>query len=456
MRPRRLATCFAAAILAVMTSNHAAAWGPHPEITRWALRQLPASDRAEQRLGGLRQMDDLCWGGDYQHTVHADYYVDDFLLFPRFPRHSSHLLPEVRETWTPFFQRTLQALRGESPRNAARWLGAYLHFVQDSGSPPHALPTGGPLHVRMENYIRNVEVRLTGYAPRQPPSDDDAAVAALHARLEGLVAFSRERAERLRPLAEADDRLACEPLELECALETLRVTADVTHALLMRSAAGPRPGTATLTARITAPADADFPLAPTKVMIAGTGVSTIADPLPIAPRSCRYRAELLLADLPPGEHEVIFMRTGCRTLRRRVRLEAGQTRRLTVTLRPDAHRGNVVRNADFRVQWLRPDTPDCWRQDGAGAWISDSFPLVPGQRYQVGFEVTLPRADGPLDPIGPPSALLRQSDDPRMTNSAASRVRWRGAEIVASAAYGRLELPPVWVPVSAWAAPRRE
>ena len=45
------------------------------------------------------------------------------------------------------------ALLSESPANAARWLGSLLHFVEDTGSPPHAAEIRGPLHIKMENWI---------------------------------------------------------------------------------------------------------------------------------------------------------------------------------------------------------------------------------------------------------------------------------------------------------------
>ena len=402
----RIALALLMVLATVAMIDDARAWGPHTEITRWALRQLPASDRVAQRLGGVRQMEDLCWGGDYQHFVHARYYVDDYLLFPKFPRHTSHVLPEVAEAWEPFFRRTLQALRGESPQNAARWLGSYLHFVEDSGSPPHALPTGGPLHFRMENYVLNVRVRLTGYHPPDPPAADDAAAERMEQRMRALVAFSRERGIKLRPLAEKDDRLACEPLVLESALETLRVTADVTHWLLKLSETGPRPGTATLRGEIRAPAMPDFPLAPTKVILAGTNYSTIADARASRPGGHEYRADFVLADLPPGEYEVIFLRTGCQTRRKRVRLVADKARTLRLKLKGDSPRGNLVRNPDMSVRWIRPDHPDHWTVF-RGDWYSRAFPVIPGQRYEIGAR----------DADGPREVFVRTSDNPRMPNS---------------------------------------
>jgi len=433
--------------LAALAAGRAGAWGTaHTEITRWAFRQLPAADRAAARLGGVRQMEDLCWGGDYQGEVMAAYYVDDYLLFPEFPRHSSHLMPEVAETWRPFFRRTLQALRGESPANAARWLGSLLHFVQDSGSPPHALPTGGVLHSRMENYVFNFDIRLSGYRPVLLGLDEAAAEAGLEERLRALVAYARERGERLRPLAERDDRRACEPLELECALESLRATADVTHTLLRLSEGGPRPGRAALRAEVRAPADPAFPLAPTKVLLfpkgGGPRAATVADARPQAPGAGAYAADAVLADLPPGAYEVAFLRPGCRTLRRPARLEAGQETRLGVRLARDPVPGNVVRNADLGVRWLRADLPDGWRPTGDG-WRSDPFPLEPGMRYRLGAR----------DAAGLRPVRLLQSDEGRFPAAAAAEPPDAAGAVTARLRYGELWVGGAALPAHAWVAP---
>jgi hypothetical protein len=408
----------------------AGAWGTaHTEITRWAFRQLPASDRAEARLGGVRQMEDLCWGGDYQGDVTATHYVDDYLLFPEFSRHSSHLMPEVAETWTPFFRRALQALRGESPANAARWLGSLLHFVQDSGSPPHALPISGPLHTRMENYVFNFDIRLGGYRPRLLGEDDEAAARGVESRLRELVAYSRERAERLRPLAERDDRRACEPLQLECALESLRVTADVAHTALVLTANGPAAGSAALRGVIRAPADPHFPLAPTRVLLQAEGsrrFATVADPRAQPPGSSTYEADVVLANLPPGRYEAAFLRPGCRTERRRLQLTAGRETRVALTLRADPARGNLLRNADLGVRWLRPETPDHWTLTGDG-WRSEVFRLEPGRRYRTSAR----------DDAGRRSARVLQGDASRIAPGSGRDPAGDGT-FRAEGAYGQL------------------
>ena len=96
------------------------AWGPHTEITAAGLNVLPEKTQLQKHLGDdfARLSRDYCWMGDWQEAVRPDHYADDHLLFPQSPRHVSHMHPQVRKTYAPFFKRTLQAIRTESPRNA--------------------------------------------------------------------------------------------------------------------------------------------------------------------------------------------------------------------------------------------------------------------------------------------------------------------------------------------------
>ena len=85
--------------------------------------------------------------------VYVQFYANDYLLFPAAPSQFDHMPPGVLGAYRPFFLRSLQALRTESPSNAARWIGSLLHFVTDSGCPPHALGIVGSLHAKMEQKL---------------------------------------------------------------------------------------------------------------------------------------------------------------------------------------------------------------------------------------------------------------------------------------------------------------
>src|SRR5436309_363331 len=116
------------------------AWGskPHADIVNAALSVLPAEDGLLERLGenGPRltafvQMGD--WNDCYVEmaerwtvsgtefpSAREAFYANDYLVFPGLPVLHSHMLPEVKATYAPLFDRALQALRTETPANAAR------------------------------------------------------------------------------------------------------------------------------------------------------------------------------------------------------------------------------------------------------------------------------------------------------------------------------------------------
>src|SRR5262249_3035438 len=155
----------------------------------------------------------------------------DYLLFPGMTTHLSHMLPEARQAYEPYFRRALQAIRTESPPNAARWVGSLLHFVQDSGSPPHTTGIGGALHRQVEQWVEESQIDLAGYTPRLLGKTDDEALRGFLDRMEQLIAYSKVRAIKLKPLVEGLSERVNQPLELECALETARVSADLVHTL---------------------------------------------------------------------------------------------------------------------------------------------------------------------------------------------------------------------------------
>jgi len=82
-------------------------WGPHTEITGAGLAVLPEAKKVRDYLGDdfARLSRDYCWTGDWQEAVRPDHYADDYLLYPGSPRHVSHMHPDVRKTFAPFFRR---------------------------------------------------------------------------------------------------------------------------------------------------------------------------------------------------------------------------------------------------------------------------------------------------------------------------------------------------------------
>ena len=63
-----------------------------------------------------------------------------------------------------------------------------------------------------------------------------------------------------------------------------------------------------------------------------------------------------------------------------VQLKAGRTNQQDFVL-PGA-RGDLVRNGNFAMRWVKASTPDCWRA-GPGRWEGEIIPLQTGQRYRL-------------------------------------------------------------------------
>ena len=223
--------------------RQAAAWGPHSQITRAAIKVLPDLPHWKAALGSdnLAALADYCWMPDERGMDMKAHYADDYLLIHQMPRHVSHVMPDVKQTWVPYFRRALQALRTETPVNACRQIGSLIHFVEDTGAPPHAREQC-PHHSELENWVRDDHVIIKGYRPRLLGATDAEAEAGLLRRMAGLVAFSKARAERALPLVSqpTPDRAKVEPIILESALESARVTADVLYTLFSLGL-GPQP-----------------------------------------------------------------------------------------------------------------------------------------------------------------------------------------------------------------------
>ena len=141
--------CLGFALL-LLSRTAAMAWGPHPAITQAALDALGTNHPLKLLLGEhARRLTNHCWLADFKRLpfrdVDQDFYADDYLLFPGVTSHLDHICPEVRKSYAPYFKRALQALRTESPANAARWIGSFCilprildrrHMRRNSRSDP--------------------------------------------------------------------------------------------------------------------------------------------------------------------------------------------------------------------------------------------------------------------------------------------------------------------------------
>jgi hypothetical protein len=400
---------------------------PHSQIVDAALTIVSERDRMPQRLGAetwrlryyvqmadwrdsfIAVSDNWATRTDTFGTVYAQFYANDYLLFPAAPVQFDHAPPGVLGAYHPFFLRALQALRTESSANAARWMGSLLHFVTDSGSPPHALGIHGELHTKMESWLDASRIDLTGYKPQLLGATDEEAAQGLVKRMNGLIAFSKLQAERMLPFAQADDRPHVEPLALESATETAKVTADVIHTLMTLAAQPPPRSGASLVAEVSAPPVTGMDMVGAKLMLIGTNYSTLAElsAIPanahrgswypsssfiaesekLVKESVAYKGRFFFRNLPPGSYRGILERVGARPLFvGPLVLRAGQTLHAAWQLQPADCPGNLVRNPDFAVCWILPNIPDHWRFDKPHVqWLSDNMPVDAGEHYRAGY-----------------------------------------------------------------------
>lgn len=384
-------------------------WGPHPEIVDAALAALPADDHARliELLGDeARRLRFLVWMGDFGNQLVSwneswspngsvvQYYANDYLLFPLAPRLYRHECPDVGHTFTPFFLRSLQALASETPSNAARWIGSLLHYTTDTGSPPHAAGISGDPHSEMENWISGSAISITGYQPRVLGLNPSDAAGGFEERMAGLIEFSKQRAERLWPSIRSNDRKGAEPIALESANETARVTADLLETLVVLTRPERKPERGEIAASVIAKADSGFETLPAKLMLAATSYSTLSELVTVD--KATYRGVLLLRDIQPGTYRAIVSRDGAKSLFiDELVVREGQKTRAVWRLGPAAPESNLVRNPDFRIRWAS-SAPDYWQADAeTHAWVSDNLKAEPSTRYRCRVN----RLDGRVVPV---------------------------------------------------------
>ncbi len=392
------ATLALAAFLFAGAVREAAAWGLHPQITRAAIKVLPDLPRWKAALGtdNLAALADYCWMPDERGMDMGAYYADDYLLIHQMPRHVGHVMPDVQQTFIPYFRRALQALRTETPVNACRQIGSLIHFVEDTGAPPHAREQC-PHHSELENWVRGDLVIIKGYQPQLLGKTDAEAEAGLLRRMAGLVTFSKARAERALPLVSQPkpDRAKVEPIILESALESARVTADVLYTLFTLGL-GPQPQGASLLGTVTA---ATLPLRDdhgARIVLVGTDYATLATTADPRLSDSQWRGQYELRNLPPGDYRVLAYRTGSQgRVSKPVHLESGKQTRLDIELGATSPAGNVVENPDARLDSLQAGGAERWTVVSAGPmplWSSTGAYVAPHTTYRCGAILKDPAA----------------------------------------------------------------
>lgn len=380
------ASAFVSLVILFVWCSPAHSWGPHSEITRAALEVLPNLPEAKARLGeeNVNALMQLCWLPDHRGRDLGRFYADDYLLIPEMPRHISHVMPYVEEGFIPYFRRALQALWTETPTNAVRQMGAILHFVEDVGAPPHAKPNC-PHHGELETWVKAELISIAGYQPQLLGRTEEEACEGLMRRIRELVAYSAERADRA--LAVFPDREKIEPIILEAALETTRVTADLLYTLFeLGLKKEDIPGTARLEVKIRAPALPGNNDQEPRVVLLGTSFATCAEATS-PPGSGPWEGIARWRNLPPGSYRMVVYRPGAQPAERDVVLEPDNLFTVEVELRPTEPPGNLVYNPTLNLFTLGVDEPDRWTwapQRVGRVWRGATVVLRPGARYELG------------------------------------------------------------------------
>ena len=413
-RPRwvLIPTVFPAFALAAAFATPVLAWGPHPDITRAALRVVPDMEKWEESLGteNIAALAQYCWMPDWRGQDLGVFYADDYLLVRPLPYHVSHVMPAVEAAFEAYFRRALQGLRTETPVNASRQLGTLVHFVEDVGAPPHAKPNC-PHHSELENWVDAKQISIEGYQPRLLGNTDDETWQGLKRRIDGLIAFSAERAERALPMVSSlnPDRAAVEPIILESALESARVTADVLYTVFTLSL---RPAD-TLGAELIG--TAVVPPLPgnddqqVRIVLLNTDFATLATlPDGSGPDERTYR--FAFRNLPPGQYQVLAYRPGAQAQVLEVSLTPGKPAELHFHLAPTDPPGNLVCNPDFRLETLKAGQPDRWTKSGVDAWVGTTIALRPGKRYRLG--AVFRQAGAAVEFLAPPGKRAGDQDAP--------------------------------------------
>ena len=410
---RIAATLGSLLVLSVSGAEVAWAWGSsaHSEIVQAALSVIPIEDGIYRQFG--READMLAeyvlmadWrnsfvsidgrpaaGNEQASKAAVQFYANDYLLFPNVQRHISHSPPDAVNAYRPYFLRALQAMRTESEPNAARWVGALLHYVTDSGSPPHAanikgIPGGGT-HYNMENWVKPSEMDIKSYRAQLFGSTDEEAVLGLERRMAGLVEFSRRTAKRLQPCSDANDRPACESICIDAARETALVVVDVIHTLLTLSRDTKVEKGSELFIDISAPSVAGMDLVPAKLVFLNTLYSTLSDRLPS--EKAMYRGRFALRNVPPGTYAAIIYVVGAQLIHREVTVDHRRGSKFVWVLEPGIPAGNLVRNPDFKVRWLTKDKPDQWTYESTShKWVSDNIKVEVGKKYRTIVSLNVP------------------------------------------------------------------
>jgi len=195
--------------------------------------------------------------------------------------------------------------------------------------------------------------------------------------------------------AASPDRAKVEPIVLESALESARVTADFLYTMFTLGLK-PQAKGAGLRGTVTA---GKFPLRNdhgARIVLVDTDFATLAVSAPKMPERVGWQGTYEFHDLPAGTYRVLAYRTGSQmTLSPPVTLTTGEATHLDLALVPTEPAGNIVENPDAKLSYLEKGVPDRWRAltvGGRTTWTSTTARVTPKVTYRCGAILQDPKA----------------------------------------------------------------
>ena len=315
--------------------------------------------------------------------------------------------------------RVLQALRTETPREACLWAGSLLHWVSDASALAHAAIIGvADGHTYLDRCLNKKQlidaIIIPGYHPKLLGKDDVAAIAGIRQRTRELLAFTKLRGDKTKPIFQAakarssssvagvfflssGPREEIEQLSMEAAQEGARACADVLHTVLTLGLADGSRG-ASLGGKVAA---APIPAyAKSSVLVALLDADRLAEgslkhdalhraATPFATHTAldgSYR----LHNLPPGRYRLLAYKAGSEPeLSEPFTLAVADSLTRDVALDAAVPPGNLVWNPSFTLGLLHEGAPDRWLSlkpvDGRRCTVSAPITLEAGSRFRFGI-----------------------------------------------------------------------
>jgi len=312
----------------------------------------------------------------------GSFYANDYLMYRKNRQDLDYAEGHPSHNWD-HYRRVLQAFRTETDINAIRYLGAMLHYVEDSCPISHICLPGtyqGKWHGPLESLIHTNGYSIAGYQPRLLGEDEEGMLRGIFARLNVVGVSARERWARIKPLVDAGgdknrlmDRL--DPIILEQAYDTSRLTADVLFTLFTWADKHKGNDGGQLTGTVTA---SHIPLldglgAKVYLVDAATRVATdyetLTEPLPDALSGELWKGRFAFRNLPDGVYLVCANRTASRpVVSDPVVVKRGAAVDIALSLKESEPAGNLVENPDGGFEIYLSGSPDRWRDRSLVAW----------------------------------------------------------------------------------------